>query len=420
MVRTADGTLIEAASWIPSQTRGQIHVFRTKSRSQLAAPLFTCFGCGVPAILRQAPDRGHHFIHHPSHKKASAGCVYKDDRGISTEERDRIRYHGQREGRRHIETKRRIKAILDADPRFKGSAVEQTWTTFSDGWRKPDVQSKWNDLSVVFEAQVSNTYPHVVAERTDFYRKQGALLIWIFDRVPEGDWRAMHADAFCSNEQHLLIADDSAVEHSQATGIAHFRVLSMRPDVAATRRESDRRVILNPSYVECNELVPFDRLQLNAIAQTAATFVVDDERQRALHKVLCAEAQASGDSRTLEVDLRERLGVAEPIPRERVEHWATLICAIESCRHRLPVGTGLVDTNYAGVANLVVANAPELLQLLVETIDRLAIHPPATAKAWTDAVRDYRSGRYKAQELPPQRTKARAFLDWLYPKDLSA
>ena len=121
---------------------------------------------------------------------------------ISSEERDRIRYHDQREGLRHIKTKELTARILRSDPRFSEPEIEKRWTSFSDGWRKPNVVSKWNAQRIVFEVQVSNTYPQVVAERTNFYRKQETLLIWIYDRLKEKDWRTLHADNFCSNGQH--------------------------------------------------------------------------------------------------------------------------------------------------------------------------------------------------------------------------
>lgn len=323
-----------------------------------------------------------------------------------------MRYQGQREGSRHKRTKELICRIIGSDSGFSTPQVEKRWNSFNEGWRKPDVATNWNGLPVVFEAQVSNTYPGVVAERTEFYRNQGALLVWIFDRLPDGDWQTLHADTFCANNQLILIADEQAAFESEAAGVAKFSSYALIPEVEP--HVSSGYTLLRPYQREMRHLVAFHELALDVRSQSASLFSVKAASGAAEHKVLCSRTQASQRHEGLEEALRSLLKLDAPISRQNVMGWAALVCAIESARLASPIGTRLADP--IGVLNLVYDHHPAFFGHLIATLDRLDIGiPKSRSGAMARRVAEFRGGRYKGSELPPAHKGSLKLLPWLYP-----
>ncbi len=416
MVRRVDtGEVLDVEDWIPSQTLGQIHALRPDLRQRREAARFVCFCCGHPVLLKKHANGGHFFAHKEKGDAEKAGCLYQDGRSPGLADIDRLRYQGQREGARHRRTKDLIARILRADARFAEPVIEQVWTSFSDGWRKPDVASKWDGLPVVFEAQVSNTYPQIVAERTVFYRDRGALLVWIFDQLPDSAWRTLHADTFCANQQHLFVVDEECVAESERTGRAHLRCYSQRPDVEVVQRPSDGRIVLQPTLVESFKLVAWDQLTLNAERQTACQFEVAEDMRRARHKVLCSLARADYRHNDLATDICSLLGRQFPISASNIEGWAALVCAIEARRLNMGVGTKYVNT--VGGLNLVHDHHPHFFPHLVTTLDRIGLDPEVQRTgAWAMRVNEFHKGRYFGGEIPPPHAGSEQLLKWLYPE----
>ncbi len=421
VARPNTGEIFEVRDWIPTQTLGDIHSLRPKLR-QTDGEGLVCQYCGNPVLLKKHENGGHYFAHKEKSAADRAACLYQDGRSVTLADLNRMRFHGQREGARHRRTKDLIDRILRADSRFATPEIERRWTSFSDGWRKPDVGSAWNGTKVVFEAQVSNTYPQVVAERTEFYRKQGALLIWIFDQLPDDAWRTLHADTFCANQQHLFIVDDECMAESERTHRAMFRCYSLRPDVSPVRRPAkgdseDGKTILEHSFTELFGLVAFDSLSLDVERQTACLFDAKEEKRRAHHKILCATAQASqsqDDHHALEAAVRDHIGRKNQIPPKSIEGWAVLVCAIEARRLGHPVGTKLA--NVAGVLNLVHDRHPGFFVHLVKTLERLGIDPAnERTGAWKNRVRAFHNGVYCGGPVPSEHSGSVDLLRWLYP-----
>ena len=413
--RASDGEIIEVVTWLPTQTEEQIHCLRPKIR-QKNGEKFSCFCCGYDVRLRKHKRGGHFFVHRKKNAAEKAKCLYQQNRIISLEDRDRIRYHGQREGFRHIKTKILIEKILCSDPRFSKPEIEKRWTTFADGWRKPDVASKWNGQPIVFEAQVSNTYPQVVAERTDFYRKQGTLLIWIYDCLIEKEWRTLHADNFCSNGRHLFLVDEECVVISETNGCAYFKIYTQRPEVAPFKCTTDEKWRLEINQEKSFELVPFSSLSLDVASQKATYFNIEKDQFIAKHKVLCAEVQAGSlyDAYdALEKSIQEFFKDSRPIDRKKIEGWAALVCAIESKRLGKPIGTKL--TNVAGVLNLVHDHHPNFFPHLVQVLDRLRIDPPDQRSGqWKKRISNFYNGIYKGGSIPQPHGKSKKLLEYFY------
>lgn len=412
--RVSSCEVIEVASWLPNQTEEEIHSLRQKIRQHTAPEKFVCLCCGHNVLLRKHRNGGHYFAHVVKSDAEKAKCFYQQDSLMSLADRDRIRYHGQREGMRHINVKLLIDKILRADSNFSEPKLEKTWTTFADGWRKPDVASNYKYVPIVFEAQVSNTYPQIVAERTDFYRRQGALLIWVFDHKIAHEWRTLHSDAFSSNNRHIFVVDEECVEVSKERGEACFRIYSIIPDVKPINNLAEGRWGLELVEADSSQLIPFSLLSLDIDQQTATYTDYRKASQLAQHKVLCAKAQAENTYAELGSALQELINDYRKINMQHLKGWAALICAIESKRLGKPIGTKL--GNVSGVLNLLYDNYPAFVGHLITTLDRLKIDPPEQRSgAWLERVSDFYNGVYKRDALPEPHKKSGMLLPYIYP-----
>lgn len=415
MVRSiSTGEIIEVRKWIPTKTEGEIHTLRPKIRRKLNDANFVCFCCGHEVLLRKHEFGGHYFAHKEKDFAEKANCIFQQKGLISIDDLNRIRYHGQREGLRHRRTKEIIERILNSDSGFSDTKIEKVWTSLSDGWRKPDVATVWKGQKVVFEAQVSNTYPQVVAERTEFYRNEGALLIWIFDRIADNEWRTLHSDIFSSNDYQLFTVDDECANISEETGIARFKIYYKHQCVNAIKREIDSRWILNEKKSEAFTIVPFSSIKFDLNLQQAIFFNQEKFQMVAQHKIICSEAQADLSYENAEKSIQELINSNKPIDKETVKGWVALICAIESMRLNVPIGTKF--QNPVQVLNLVYNNYPQFISHLVFTLERLGLEDPKVRKgAWKKQVDDYLSGKYKNGSLPKQHAKSYDLLKYIYP-----
>lgn len=414
VTRVSDHTTLEVATWLPTLNKGALHSLRPEIRSagvRKEYP-FVCSACGEAVVLKAYTDYGHFFSHLEKQRAEDVGCPFRESREMTREDLDRIRYHGQREGSRHLLIKELIARTLRADARFSPPEIEATWRSFIEGWRRPDVSSRWGETAVVFEAQVSNTYPQIVAERTEFYRRDGALLVWIFDRQPDETWRTLHADAFCVNQQHLFVVDAESVAESERQHRAFLRTYSLRPSVRALKADTGK-FMLEEIQIESFALVPFDELKLDVQKQTSCRFDVAEEKRRSRHKVLCTEVHAGMNADTLRGDIQDILKSDHDIPYAKLASWAALVCAIESARFGCGVGTKY--PNPVSVLNQIFDHHASVVGLLDKELcrqhlDRENFHDGA----WGKRVRMIRKGRYNDGDLPEQHAGSRTMLDWLY------
>lgn len=414
VTRVSDRSTFEVDIWLPTFTLGQIHKLRPELRNagvRNEYP-FVCGACGGPVVLKSYLDYGHYFSHFEKQQAEMAGCPFREHHQLSQEDLDRMRYHGQREGVRHKRIKELIYRTLKADSRFSEPEIERTWKSFIEGWRRPDVSSLWGGASVVFEAQVSNTYPQIVAERTEFYRKDGALLIWIFDRKPDEQWRALHADALCANQQHLFVVDEESASESERQGRAFLRTYMLRPDVQVRNSDSGKH-LLEEFQAEYYGLVPFESLALNVERQTACLFDVEAEKRRSHHKVLCADVHAGLNTDALCKDIQDIMQSDRDIEFKKLEAWAALVCAIESARFGCGIGTRY--NNPVQVLNQVFDHHPNVVGLLdAELCSQNLDYDRFHDGAWGKRSSMIRNGQYNDSNLPAQHPGSMKMLRWLY------
>ena len=217
-----------------------------------------CALCGVPVYMCSAPDRQHFFFKH-FHEDGSCPAVTRT--GMTEAQINALRYHGQRESKRHIRIKNLVADSLRSDPQFSEPAIEGTWKG-RDGraFRRPDVRANFRDqMEVAFEVQLSTTFGRVMAEREVFYKSEGALLVWVFGEFDLDHARLMMEVIFVNNNRNAFVVNEATREASLAAG-----ALVLECHWAQPARHKDKII-----WTQQRKLARFDEL------------TIDRERQRA-------------------------------------------------------------------------------------------------------------------------------------------
>ena len=120
-----------------------------------------------------------------------------------------MKYNGLKETRRHRLVKARLWSGLRLDPLTEPGSlrVERRFKAKlpDTNWRQPDVQATWRATNVVFEAQLATTFVTVIAQRRNFYRRNGAHLVWVFDSPPTDELRFTTKDVVFNNNCNLFV-----------------------------------------------------------------------------------------------------------------------------------------------------------------------------------------------------------------------
>ena len=142
------------------------------------------------------------------------------------------------------------------------------FSALTGGWRKPDVRAVFEGLPIAFEIQLSTTYISVIAQRRDFYQKEGGLLFWVFSDFDVDARRLTQDDIFYNNNRNAFIVNSRT--RAESLKLKRF-VLDC---VWATPRLDGRFPPLK------YDTVPFDALTLDQTTQRAYFFDFDRERSR--------------------------------------------------------------------------------------------------------------------------------------------
>lgn len=190
---------------------------RMALRQGIAAgrPLLACPICVVPVhLVSIAQERRFYF----RHETEDGRCPAKTKGGLSEERILAMKYDGARESAAHIRMKEIIAESLRADPNFSDVQIEAIWKgAEANGRRKPDVRAIWKrKLPVAFEVQLSTTFLRVIAERREFYLREGGLLFWVFQKFDMGDVRLTMEDVFYNNNRNAFIANEETLGASKA------------------------------------------------------------------------------------------------------------------------------------------------------------------------------------------------------------
>lgn len=124
-----------------------------------------------------------------------------------------------KEGALHKQVKAWLEESMDADSEFSEINPEKHWKDVDgNGWRQPDVQSVWRGQRFAFEAQLSTTFLHVIAERMRFYERNQGRLLWLFRDLDPEDFKLSEDDIFYSNNRNGFRVTQETVALSKEHG----------------------------------------------------------------------------------------------------------------------------------------------------------------------------------------------------------
>lgn len=239
-------------------------------------PLMACPICSVPVrLLSLKEDRKFYF----RHETEDGRCPAKTKGNLSPERILAMKYDGARESAAHIRMKEIVADSLRADPEFSEVEVERVWKgAEANSRRKPDVRAVWRGkLHVAFEIQLSTTFLRVIAERREFYLKEGGLLFWVFKGFDHGDARLTHEDIFYNNNRNAFIATEETLAASREDRSMTLDCVWSEPSV------ENGRMLWTPRDGRCR----FTELTLDTEGQRA--FLFDADAARARHEALLVD-----------------------------------------------------------------------------------------------------------------------------------
>lgn len=179
-----------------------------------AKPLFACPLCVIPVhLVSFAQERRFYF----RHETEDGRCPAKTKGHLSEERILAMKYDGARESAAHLRMKEIIAESLRCDCDFSKVEIEPIWKgAEANGRRRPDVRAVWRGmLPVAFEVQLSTTFLRVIAERREFYLREGGLLLWVFKKFDMGNARLTQDDIFYNNNRNAFIAGEGTLAASK-------------------------------------------------------------------------------------------------------------------------------------------------------------------------------------------------------------
>uniref|UniRef100_UPI001F1D9FDA DUF6035 family protein n=1 Tax=Pseudomonas saliphila TaxID=2586906 RepID=UPI001F1D9FDA len=212
------GGQIDAASFIRRELglvmkdRSELFV---RYRRDTEKPWLICPYCNRAVKLISCKNRRFYFRHMPEEE----GNCPIDTRGMMTRDQmNAAKYNGAKESKAHQSLKMLLAASIRADPRFSGLQIEKVWRgeSFKERsvWRKPDVQGVYGDKRIAFEIQLSTTFLDVIVERGEFYRAEGASLMWLFAAFDPAHTRRAEEDIFYNNNRCVFIVNEETLKRS--------------------------------------------------------------------------------------------------------------------------------------------------------------------------------------------------------------
>jgi hypothetical protein len=350
------GEVVDAVRFITAfryqhliEERGEI-----VARMMAGTPRFACSTCHVPVYLVSRPEQ---HIFYFRHRHEDGSCPAQTRSPLTAEDICARKYHGLRESAPHKAIKALILRSLDADPAFDGILTERNWRS-SDGtgsYRRPDVQAQHASGRMVFEVQLSTTFLSVVVGRREFYRREEALLVWVFGAFDPAYRLLTTDDLLFSNNSNIFVVDEETTRISEEQRAFHLRCHYRRPV-----RDDGR-------LTDCWEerIVAFANLEQDRAGQRV--FAVDYAgEEAALHEAIAAQKVAAAavldhadrqdflefwlahgrgfthtpETRAIRRQLRARFaarGIDLPLYPDLDAEMATMVTALCSVREGKPV-----------------------------------------------------------------------------------
>lgn len=232
-------------------------------------PRFACPLCLVPVHLVSLPQERRFYLRHETE---DGRCPARTKGTLSEERILAMKYDGARESVAHKRLKTMIADSLRSDPEFSDVKVEAVWRgEEANQRRKPDVRATWRGtLPVAFEVQLSTTFLRVIAERREFYLRNGGLLFWVFNGFDMGNARLTMEDVFYNNNRNAFVASDETLAASRMAGSLVLDCVWSEPSV-------DEGMM---SWTQQRRQVRFSELTIQRDVQRAFLFDADAARER--------------------------------------------------------------------------------------------------------------------------------------------
>lgn len=262
------GEFVDAKNWIGGWRYEQLIRERLDIKErQLERPRFRCPLCSVPVYLVSNQFKRFFF----RHAMEDGSCPAETRSPLSREEILARKYDGVRESAPHRRIKALIVRSLQADSAFTDVLSERQWRSSHapHSRRQPDVQAVGPMGRMAFEVQLSTTFLDVVAARRNFYRQEGALLVWVMGGFDPDYRRLTTDDLFFSNNSNFLVIDDETAALSESLGRFHVRCHFRRPARNGSRLIDDWE----------STLIRFDELTCEAASQRCWHFDYDGQAE---------------------------------------------------------------------------------------------------------------------------------------------
>ena len=198
------------------QDRRKLEECYQQGKKWLVCPL-----CSQPLKIRGTPNlkdriKGLHFWH-ITHE---SDCPYQDISRYSKADIERMKFHGQKEGKLHEALKSIIAKSLSCDPIFSNIAKEQTCyhkTNPAIHSRRPDVSAMFDGQEIVFEIQLATTFLSVVVERDMFYKENSIFIMWIFNELQHDErlQQLTKKDVIHANKINAFVVNEDTLRRSE-------------------------------------------------------------------------------------------------------------------------------------------------------------------------------------------------------------
>lgn len=201
-------------------------------------PLYLCGFCHQPVYLCGGfhhNEKGKSFKDvYFKHRYSNPECKFYQKAKLSKEDILRIKFHGQKEGLKHINLKNIIAESLEKE----GYKVSQEKVisimelckdgvdsdTFKRLWRKPDIQAEKGARKFVVEIQLATTFLSVILERMNFYKEDQRHIIWVLDSFnPFECQKSTTMDILSMTNRNILVLDDEMCKETRESGRLTFK-----------------------------------------------------------------------------------------------------------------------------------------------------------------------------------------------------
>ncbi len=431
------GGLIDAASFIRRELglvmedRSELLV---RYRRNPEKPWLVCPYCNGAVGLISQTDRRFHFRHMPEEEKR--GCPIDTRGSMTRDQMNAAKYNGAKESAAHLELKELLAASIRADPRFAEPQLEKVWRgeSFKERsvWRKPDVQSQFGEIRIAFEIQLSTTFLDVIVERGEFYRAEGASLMWLFKSFDPGQTRRAEEDIFYNNNRCVFIVNEASLRRSLEKKRLSLECWYQTPERFGSTIESTWRM----AHVFIDDLT-FDQ-------DGKRVFFLDYDKARAdLEREIVAESE--NEVRSMLVNefeefwaewagdyspetrhnwkvLRLKLigaGIESPLPMDHTEKpFNGVVSIILSAKYGKPVGykfQKLLQVAYTAYESYKHYILPFGRALAAHGFIDLPGQQDRTKKKWNTKREEIKAGILSGDPEYQQRTEFNQLIAWLVP-----